>query len=75
MKLSEYVAKKRGRQSLLASRLGVTPVLVHQWAQSKRKVPAERCLAIEEASKGDVTRYELRPDVFGDNDSLDTGTL
>lgn len=33
---------------------------------SKRGVPAERCIAIERATNGAVTRYELRPDVFGD---------
>lgn len=27
--------------------------------------PAEHCRAIEEATGGQVTRYDLRPDVFG----------
>lgn len=27
--------------------------------------PAHHCLAIEEATGGKVTRYQLRPDVFG----------
>ncbi len=29
------------------------------------RVPAERVLAIEAATHGKVTRYDLRPDVFG----------
>lgn len=29
--------------------------------------PAEHCRAIEEATGGAVTRYDLRPDVFGEN--------
>jgi DNA-binding transcriptional regulator YdaS (Cro superfamily) len=31
-----------------------------------RGVPADRCIAIEIAVGGAVTRYDLRPDVFGD---------
>jgi DNA-binding transcriptional regulator YdaS (Cro superfamily) len=29
-------------------------------------VPADRCLPIERATGGAVTRYDLRPDIFGD---------
>lgn len=31
--------------------------------------PAEHCRAIEEITAGAVTRYDLRPDVFGTNPS------
>jgi DNA-binding transcriptional regulator YdaS (Cro superfamily) len=34
---------------------------VRHWKQ----VPPEFCIAIEQATGGDFTRYELRPDVFG----------
>ena len=40
----------------------------HVWNWVNRaegKVPAECCRAIEAATEGRVTRYELRPDVFG----------
>ena len=50
-------------QAELARRLGVSDMTVSQW--KKRGVPPERCIPIEEATKGVVTRYELRPDVFG----------
>jgi DNA-binding transcriptional regulator YdaS (Cro superfamily) len=49
-------------QSELAARISVTPQAVNQWVHSGR-VPAERCIAIEQATG--VSRYELRPDVFG----------
>lgn len=65
-----------GRVTKLASKLGVTHQAVRKWERHNR-VPAERCRSIEEATKGAVTRYELRPDVFGpppgDND-FDRGT-
>lgn len=32
----------------------------------KNTPPANRCLAIEAATNGAVTRYELRPDVYGE---------
>lgn len=54
-----------GSQSALASGLGVTQGLISQWSTGRLKVPAERCIAIEQATNGAVTRYELRPDVFG----------
>lgn len=55
-----------GQQSELARRISVSPQMVHQWITGARPVPAHRCLAIEKATNGTVTRYQLRPDVFGD---------
>lgn len=64
LKPIERAATLLGGQHNLADRLSVTPQAVSKW---KRKgVPAERCREIEEATGGKVTRYELRPDVFGD---------
>lgn len=37
---------------------------IYDWLN--RRVPSERCLAIEEVTDGEVTRYDLRPDVFGE---------
>lgn len=40
----------------------------HVWNwlyRDKAGVPAEYCQNIEEATGGQVTRYQLRPDVFG----------
>lgn len=52
-----------GNQTKLAEALGVSPMAVTQW--KRRGVPAERCVPIEEATSGEVTRYDLRPDIFG----------
>lgn len=61
MKLLDYV-KTRATQRELAAKLGITPVLINQWANGKRPIPPERCVEIERATNGEVTRPELRPD-------------
>ena len=51
-----------GGKAALARLVGVKPPTVQQWATGARSVPIERCVAIERATKGAVTRKELRPD-------------
>lgn len=51
-----------------AKALGVSYQAVQKWR--RQQPPPERCLAIEAATAGAVTRYELRPDVFGAAPSL-----
>lgn len=57
-----------GSASRLAELLEVTPQAVSKWVAADR-APAERCIDIEAAvdkvELGAVTRYDLRPDVFG----------
>lgn len=48
----------------MAEKLGLRQSVVSNWKR-RGQVPAERCLAIEQVTGGEVTRYELRPDVFG----------
>lgn len=50
-----------GGQSALAHLLGVSPPTVSQWRSGIRPIPAERCVAIEQATNGAVTRKDLRP--------------
>ena len=54
-----------GSQTALAKKLGVVPQAVQQWVASG-KPSIKRCLAIEQATGGQVTRFDLRPDVFGE---------
>jgi DNA-binding transcriptional regulator YdaS (Cro superfamily) len=54
-----------GGQTGLARRLKVSQGLVWQWVAGRLPVAAKRCLPIEDATGGKVTRYQLRPDVFG----------
>lgn len=53
-----------GGSTALARLLGVTPPTVHEWKVGKRPVPIERCLAIERATSGAVTRLDLRPNDY-----------
>lgn len=54
-----------GTQAALATTLKVSAGMVSQWMSGHRPVAANHCLAIERATGGKVTRYELAPDVFG----------
>ncbi len=48
----------------LAKLIKVSHPAVIKWVK-RGKPPAGRCIAIESATGGKVTRYQLRPDVFG----------
>lgn len=50
----------------LARRVNVSPQVVINW-RARGMVPAERCREVEAAVHAAVTRYDLRPDVFGSN--------
>jgi DNA-binding transcriptional regulator YdaS (Cro superfamily) len=54
-----------GGQSALARACGVKQGHVWHWLNKSRKVPGDYVLTIEAATNGAVTRYELRPDIFG----------
>lgn len=66
-----------GGQSMLARKitewyaargtdLAVRQQYIWKWLRSESFVPpAEHCRAIEDITNGEVTRYDLRPDVFG----------
>jgi DNA-binding transcriptional regulator YdaS (Cro superfamily) len=57
----EHAIEVVGGVSALAEALGISKQAVSGWAQC----PAERVLEVEAATRGVVTRYRLRPDVFG----------
>ena len=58
-----------GSQAALATILDVPAALVWQWVNDRRPVAARHCIPIEAATGGRVTRYDLRPDVFGGSPS------
>lgn len=64
MNLSKWLSVERGRGLKLAAALGVSPVLISQWASGRRVPPFERCIPIERATDGEVSRRDLRPDDY-----------
>lgn len=62
----DRAVQSAGSQQALAQLLGIKPPSVSGW-YDRRRVPAERCIAIERATG--VSRHQLRPDVFGPDPS------
>lgn len=52
-----------GGQNKLAEALNVTPQAVNKWVKADRP-PAERVIEIERVTNGEITRHELRPDLY-----------
>ncbi len=59
LRLLTYLNEERGRRIALATGLGILPSALSQWKQ----VPADRVLDVERLTG--ISRYDLRPDVFG----------
>lgn len=62
MNLDTYLSTTESAASL-ARKLGISPVLISQWRNGVRPIPAERCPEIERITEGLITCEELRPDV------------
>jgi DNA-binding transcriptional regulator YdaS (Cro superfamily) len=64
MNLASYAEQlPRGSKKLFALKLGVTASYLSRLISGDRSITAERCLQIEEATDGVVTRFDLRPDL------------
>lgn len=57
----DAAAKLFGSKTELAARLNVSKQVIYNWQLTK--VPAERCLDIEELTNGAITCEQLRPDL------------
>lgn len=58
-----------GGQAALGRAVGASQKHVWNWLNRQKQVPGVRVLAIEKATKGVVTRQELRPDLYPPNES------
>jgi DNA-binding transcriptional regulator YdaS (Cro superfamily) len=64
MNLHQYLSSGKDTQTGLAAKIGLkSSVLVNQWANGVRRVPAEHCPLIEKATNGAVRCEDLRPDM------------
>lgn len=59
----EKAVKIVGSQTALAKHFQIEPQAVQQWISSGR-VPTKRVLGIEQLTNGEVSRHELRPDIY-----------
>ncbi len=59
------LVKAVGSQTAIAKALGISSAAVHKWGQLGR-IPAERVIQLERLAEGQVTRYEMRPDLYPD---------
>jgi DNA-binding transcriptional regulator YdaS (Cro superfamily) len=66
MNLQAWVNVKRGRILFLARCIGVPASFMSKMAAGIKPVPVERCVPIERATEGAVTRRDLRPDDWHD---------
>jgi DNA-binding transcriptional regulator YdaS (Cro superfamily) len=66
-KLKEWSEAKHGRITRLAEALGVPHSVAWRYCKGHRLVPAERALAIEEATG--ISRHDLRPDIYPREDA------
>jgi DNA-binding transcriptional regulator YdaS (Cro superfamily) len=65
MNAIERAIKAAGGPTALAKSMGFPyPSTVTNWKRAGT-IPPEHCIAVERATAGKVTRYDLRPDVFG----------
>lgn len=62
MSALERAIEHVGGLTALANAIKTTPQVVVNWR--KRGVPAERVIDIEVATRGEVSRHELRPDLY-----------
>jgi DNA-binding transcriptional regulator YdaS (Cro superfamily) len=62
MKLNDYLKLDRGNQVSLAKAINSHAPDISRWASGDRAVPISRCIKIEQATNGKVTRKDLRPD-------------
>jgi DNA-binding transcriptional regulator YdaS (Cro superfamily) len=80
MELSDYIGKFPGRskskfRKQLALQLGVTAEAIRYWEIGIRKPRVEYVLQLEEITKGMVTRFDLRPDMYASKNKKKTKTF
>jgi len=63
----EQAIKMIGNKNRVAQLCGISPVQIAKWLKAG-KTPPHRCIELERATNGGITRYELRPDIYPPED-------
>lgn len=61
-----FMDKKRGAKDALAKELGISRTWMSQLIQGRQVCSPELAVEIERLTSGQVTRKDLRPDLFGE---------
>ena len=61
-----FTDKKRGAKDALAKELGISRTWMSQLIQGRQVCSPELAVEIERLASGQVTRKDLRPDLFGE---------
>lgn len=64
MDIQSYLKKHRLSQEQFARKLEVTQGAVWQWINGRANVSPQMAKKIEKATRGQIKRHELRPDVY-----------
>lgn len=62
MNLLKYLEEKAISQSDFAKSIEVSPGMLSQWLSGHRPIAPAKCVLIEQNTRGQVSRKELRPD-------------
>lgn len=55
-----------GTQEKLAKKCGISQTAIHKMLKREGNIPLERAYQIEKATGGQVTKEQLRPDIYQD---------
>lgn len=69
MDIRAYLEKHHLSQGQFSKQIGVSQGLIWQWLEGKTRITAERAKEIEEKTGGEITRQDLRPDIFGEKEA------
>ena len=61
----ERAIKNKGSQVKLADAMGCSQQYISWLLKDAEQISVEMALKVETATEREVTRYELRPDIFG----------
>lgn len=67
--LQEWLAKPGNKVVDLATAIGVSKAHISLMAAGKRTITAETAIAIERETGGEITRQDLRPDLWPTDDA------
>lgn len=62
MNLKDYISTSHGNAKDLAQKIGVSQSFLSQMIGGIRTISPENAVSIEQATNGEVTRKDLRPD-------------